>query len=589
MNLTRREFLQVLAAAGTAGFALPGSRPARATGIPTDPYEVPPLGNVSLLHFTDCHGQLLPVHFREPHVNLGVGEMRGRPPHLVGEHFLKHYGIDHPGLHSHAYTHLDYARLAETYGRVGGFAHLATLVKRMREQRPDALLLDGGDTWGGGSGTGLWTRGQDMVDAQKLLGVDVMTGHWEYTFGADRVREVVENDFDGHIDFVAQNVVDVDWGDLIFRPYVIHEMNGVQVAVIGQSFPYTPIANPRHLVPQWSFGIRDEKMQETVRQARGEGAEVVVLLSHNGMDVDIELARRVDGIDAILGGHTHDAVPAPLPVKTPSGGTCLVTNGGSNGKFLGVLDLDFRDGTIRDYQYRLLPVFSDLIDPDREMAAYIRNMREQEDTFEGETFRMAERLGEELAVTEDLLYRRGNFNGTFDQLICDALMEQVDAEIAFSPGFRWGTTVLPGEPITFEHVMDQTALTYPAVTRNEMTGRMIRQVLEDVADNLFNKDPFYQQGGDMVRVGGLRYSIDPTREMGERISDLELDGKPLDPERNYVVAGWASVQEQPAGDTGRRIWDVVSDHLRDHRNVAITRLNQPRLRGMADNPGLGST
>ncbi|MFP4162231.1 MAG: 5'-nucleotidase C-terminal domain-containing protein, partial [Ectothiorhodospira sp.] len=345
----------------------------------------------------------------------------------------------------------------------------------------------------------------------------------------------------------------------------------------------------RHLVPQWSFGIRDEKMQETVRQARGEGAEVVVLLSHNGMDVDIELARRVDGIDAILGGHTHDAVPAPLPVKTPSGGTCLVTNGGSNGKFLGVLDLDFRDGTIRDYQYRLLPVFSDLIDPDREMAAYIRNMREQEVTYEGETFRMAERLGEELAVTEDLLYRRGNFNGTFDQLICDALMEQVDAEIAFSPGFRWGTTVLPGEPITFEHVMDQTALTYPAVTRNEMTGRMIRQVLEDVADNLFNKDPFYQQGGDMVRVGGLRYSIDPTREMGERISDLELDGKPLDPERNYVVAGWASVQEQPEGDTGERIWDVVADHLRDHRKVAITRPNQPRLRGVPDNPGLGST
>ncbi|SFM33525.1 sulfate thiol esterase SoxB [Ectothiorhodospira mobilis] len=587
MNLTRREFLQVLAAAGAAGFTLPGTRPARAARIPTDPYEVPPGGNISLLHFTDCHGQLLPLYFREPHVNLGVGGMRGRPPHLVGEHLLRHYGIDHPSLHAHAYTHLDYTRLAETYGRVGGFAHLATLVKRMREQRPGALLLDGGDTWGGGSATGLWTRGQDMVDAQLRLGVDVMTGHWEYTFGADRVQEVVENDYAGRIDFVAQNVTDADWGDRIFRPYVIREVNGVQVAVIGQSFPYTPIANPRHLIPQWSFGIRDGEMQETVRKARHEGAEVVVLLSHNGMDVDIELARRVDGIDAILGGHTHDAVPAPLPVKTPSGGTCLVTNGGSNGKFLGVLDLDFRDGAIRGYQYRLLPVFSELIDPDREMAAYIREMRQQQVTFEGETFPMEERLGEELAVSEDLLYRRGNFNGTFDQLICDALMEQVDAEIAFSPGFRWGTTVLPGMPITFEHVMDHTALTYPAVTRNEMSGRRIHQILEDVADNLFNKDPFYQQGGDMVRVGGLRYSIDPTREMGERITDLELNGKPLEPQRNYVVAGWASVQERPAGDTGRRIWDVVADYLRDHRNVAIRHLNQPRLKGVAGNPGLG--
>ncbi|MGM0675798.1 thiosulfohydrolase SoxB [Ectothiorhodospira marina] len=589
MNLSRREFLQVLAAAGAAGFSLPASARLGAAGKnPSDPYELPARGNVSILHFTDCHGQLLPVYFREPHINLGVAEMKGRPPHLVGKALLERYGIDHPGLLSHAYTYLDYVKLAEHYGRVGGFAHLATLVKKVRDQRPGALLLDGGDTWGGGSGTGLWTHAQDMVDAQLKLGVDIMTGHWEFTFGADRVREIVENDFAGHIEFLAQNVVDVDWGDRIFKPYTIREMNGVNVAVIGQSFPYTPIANPRHMVAEWSFGIRHGEMQDTVNNARADGAEVVILLSHNGMDVDIKLAQVVDGIDAIMGGHTHDAVPAPLEIKGPEGGTCLVTNGGSNGKFLGVLDLDFRDGRIRDYQYRLLPVFANLIEPDPDMARYIEQVRDQEVTYDGQTFNMKDALSEELAVSEDLLYRRGNFNGTFDQLICDALMEQVDAQIAFSPGFRWGTTVLPGMPITFEHVMDQTGLTYPAVTRNEMSGAMIKEILEDVADNLYNKDPFYQQGGDMVRVGGLQYSIDPTRSIGERIGDMELNGKPIAPNESYVVAGWASVQEQPAGNTGRKIWDVVADYLRDHETVSISELNEPKLRGVEGNPGVSS-
>ncbi|MBK1672397.1 thiosulfohydrolase SoxB [Ectothiorhodospira shaposhnikovii] len=593
MNLTRREFLQVLSAAGMAGFALSAcgrgngnggtlTRP-DATG---SPYELRPYGNVSLLHYTDCHGQLLPVYFREPHVNLGIGEMQGRPPHLVGRHLLNHYGLEHPNLWSHAYTHLDFAHLAEQYGRVGGFAHLATLVRHVRAQRPGALLLDGGDTWGGGSGTGVWTHAQDMVDAQLLLGVDIMTGHWEYTFGAKRVQEILQNDFAGHIDFVAQNVVDVDWEERVFKPYVIREINGVNVAVIGQAFPYTPIANPRHLMPEWSFGIRHREMQESVDQARAEGAEVVVVLSHNGMDVDIKMAGLVNGIDAIMGGHTHDAVPAPLEVRTPDGGTCLVTNGGSNGKFLAVLDLNFAKGRIEGYRYHLLPVFANLIDPDPEMSRYIEDLRHRTVTFDGETFRMADKLGEALAVSDDLLYRRGNFNGTFDQLICDALMEQVDAQISFSPGFRWGTTVLPGMPITFEHVMDQTGLTYPAVTRNEMSGEMIKTILEDVADNLFNKDPFYQQGGDMVRVGGLRYAIDPTRDIGERITAMELDGKPIDPNGTYVVAGWASVQEQPMGDTGRKIWDVVADYLRDHQTVRITDLNEPVLKGVDGNPGL---
>jgi S-sulfosulfanyl-L-cysteine sulfohydrolase len=587
MLMNRREFLQVLAAASVAGFPIG----ALAGGHGRSPYDLPKSGNVSLLHYTDCHGQLNPIYFREPNINLGVGSMRNQPPHLVGEALLKHYGIDPGGNKAHAFTYLDFVAGAEAYGRVGGFAHLATLVKQLKASRPGALLLDGGDTWGGGSGTGLWTNAQDMVDAQRQLTVDVMTGHWEFTFGAERVKHVVENDFAAAgIDFVAQNVTDVDWGEQIFKPYVIREINGVNVAIVGQAFPYTPIANPRYMVEQWSFGIRPDDMQKQVNAARAEGAEIVVVLSHNGMDVDLKLASLVDGIDAIFGGHTHDGVPTPTPVKTPNGGTCLVTNAGSNAKFLGVMDFDFRDGRIQGWHYHLLPVFSNLIEPDAAMQQYINDMRNQTVTYDGQTFRMADKLAEELAVADTLLFRRGNFNGTFDQVIVDALIEQVDAQIAFSPGFRWGTTVLPGMPITFEHVMDQTGLTYPAVTRNAMSGETIKTILEDVADNLFNEDPFYQQGGDMVRIGGLRYSIDPGKRIGERIGDLELDGKPIDPSKEYVVAGWASVQEQPAGDTGRKIWDVVADHLRDKKTIRVDQLNEPVVRGVcADNLGFVPT
>ena len=595
MNMSRREFLQMLAIASAAGFDLaacdsgsqgqqakvarPGPRPMKG---PSDLYEVPAFGNVSLLHYTDCHGQLLPIYFREPNINLGVGEMRGRPPHLVGQHFLDHFKIKPGTPEAHAFTYIDFVEAARKYGKVGGFAHFATLVKKIRAQRPGALLLDGGDTWGGGSGTGLWTNAQDMVDAQKLLGVDVMTGHWEFTFGADRVREVVENDFAGHIDFVCQNVVDNEFEERVFNPYVIREINGVPVAIIGQAFPYTPIANPRYMVPDWSFGIRDDMMQEVVDEARGNGAQVVVVISHNGMDVDLKMASRITGIDAIMGGHTHDAIPAPTEVRN-AGGVTLVTNAGSNGKFLGVLDFDVQGGRVRDYRYKLLPVFSNFLDPDPAMAAYIEKVRDQDVTYGGETFNMKQRLEQELAIAGDLLYRRGNFNGTFDQLICDALMAVQDAPISFSPGFRWGVSVLPGQPITFEHVMTQTALTYPVVTRNEMNGAMIKTILEDVADNLFNKDPYYQQGGDMVRVGGLKYTIAPEAEIGDRIRDMELDGKPIDPDKTYPVAGWASVA-QPL--EGRPIWDVVEEYLRDRKEVRISELNVPKIVGMEGNPGL---
>jgi len=597
MNMSRREFMQMLAVASAAGFNLSacdsssqsqqgattkatgGAKPVKG---PSNPYEIAPFGNVSLMHYTDCHGQLLPIYFREPNINMGLAGMKGNPPHLVGESFLKRFNIKPDSLESHAYTYLDFENAANKFGKVGGFAHLSTLVKSVRAQRPGALLLDGGDTWGGGSGTGLWTNAQDMVDAQKLLGVDIMTGHWEYTFGAERVKEIIEVDFAGHIDFVAQNVVDNEFEENVFQPYVIKEINGVPTAIIGQSFPYTPIANPRFMVPNWSFGIRDDSMQEFVDQARDKGAQVVVVLSHNGMDVDLKMASRVTGIDAIMGGHTHDAVPEAIEISN-AGGKTLVINSGSNGKFLGVLDFDVKDGKVRDYKFKLLPVFSNLIEPDVTMATYIEKMRDQDVTYQGETFNMKKRLEEELAVADDVLYRRGNFNGTFDQLICDALMEVKDAEVAFSPGFRWGVSVLAGQPITFEHVMTQTALTYPTTTRNEMTGETIKLILEDVADNLFNPDPYYQQGGDMVRVGGLKYTIDPNESIGKRITDLELNGKPLESSKNYVVAGWASVA-QPLD--GQPIWDAVADYLRHHKTIKISDLNTPKLIGMDNNPGI---
>lgn len=590
MIMNRREFLRILAAASAAGLPL-GSLASGHAGSNSGLYDLPRYGNVSLLHYTDCHGQLNPIFFREPNINIGVAAMRNQPPHLVGHALLEHFGITPDTNLSHAFTYLNFVEAAERYGRVGGFAHLSTLVKQMRATRPGALLLDGGDTWGGGTGTGVWTNAQDMVDAQKLLGVDIMTGHWEFTYGAERVKEIVDNDFaSAGIEFVAQNVTDVDWGDQVFKPYVIREINGVNVAIIGQAFPYTPIANPRFKVAEWTFGIRPDDMQNQINAARAEGAEIVVALSHNGMDVDLKLATMVEGLDAIFGGHTHDGIPAPTRVTRPDGGICLVTNAGSNAKFLGVMDFDFRDGKIQGWKYHLLPVFSNLIEPDQEMQTYIDTMRNQVVTFDGQTFNMQERLSEELAVAESLLFRRGNFNGTFDQLICDALMEQLDAEVAFSPGFRWGTTVLPGMPITFEHVMDQTGLTYPAATRNVMSGEQIKTILEDVADNLFHEDPFFQQGGDMVRIGGLRYTIDPTQTIGNRLHDLEIGGQPLDADRDYVVAGWASVQEQPAGDTGRKIWDVVADYLRDQKTIRIDHLNEPVVKGIGeDNLGFVPT
>ncbi len=572
--MNRREFVHLIAAAAAAGLPVGSAAALELTSGAKFYDTVEPFGNVSLLHFTDCHAQLLPVYFREPSVNIGVAAAAGRPPHLVGEALLERFGIRPGTPEAHAFTYLDFERAARAFGEVGGFAHLATLVRRMRASRPGALLLDGGDTWQG-SATALWTKGQDMIDAQKVLGVDLMTGHWEFTLGAQRVKEVVDKEFAGRIDFLAQNVRTADFGDQVFAPYVVRPVNGVPVAIIGQAFPYTPIANPRYFVPEWTFGIQDETLQKTVDEARAKGAQVVVLLSHNGMDVDLKLATRVRGIDVILGGHTHDGVPQPVPVRN-AGGVTHVTNAGSNGKFLAVVDFDVKNGRIADWRYRLLPVFSRLLPADPAMTAHIEKVRAP--------FRA--KLDERLAVTEDLLYRRGNFNGTFDQVILDALMAEKDAEIAFSPGFRWGTTLLPGDGITFDHLMDQTAITYPYVTLSNLTGETIKMILEDVADNLFNPDPYYQQGGDMVRVGGLGYTIDPNARMGGRISAMTLGGKPVEAAKTYKVAGWAPVSEEAKSAGGEPVWDVVARHLRAQKTVRPRRLNLPVIVGVEGNPGI---
>ena len=580
MSLNRREFIQLLSLAAAAGLPLTGRS---SSSDPAQIYDFPPFGNVSLLHFTDCHAQLLPLYFREPSVNIGLGDAFGRVPHRVGRYFLDHFSIPQGSPEAYAYTCLDFESMARQFGKVGGFAHLATLIKRIRALRPHSLLLDGGDTLQG-SATALWTQGRDMIGASQLLGVDIMTGHWEFTYGMDRVRAIIDGELDP-IEFLAQNVVlteDAAFDDKpaydpesgqVFKPYTLRELNGVRVGIIGQAFPYTSLANPRYMVEDWSFGIRDNQCQSMVDVLRDQGAELVVVLSHNGMDVDLKMAQRVSGIDVILGGHTHDGVPVPEIVNSPSGRT-LVVNSGSNGKFLSVMDLDVRHGHLVDYRFRMLPVFSNFLPADSEMAAYVDSVRAP----------FVDQLTQVIASTEVTLYRRGNFGGTFDQVILDAMLKVRGADIAFSPGFRWGTSLLPGDAITYEHVMDQTAITYAKSTLNEMTGEMIHQLLEGIADNLFNSDPYYQMGGDMVRVGGLTYTIDPAATIGRRISQLELAGTPLDAAKTYRVAGWASVNPQP--DELPNIWDVLSEYLMDVRVIRNVALNLPRVKGVDQNPGM---
>lgn len=577
--INRREFIQLLSLASAAGLL-----PRSAWSNNKQAYELPAFGNTRLLHFTDCHAQLMPIYFREPHVNIGLGDSFGRAPHLVGSSLIKQFNLENDPRLSHAFTHLHFEEAAQTFGKVGGFAHLATLIKQLRSAvgENQSLLLDGGDTWQG-SGTALKTQGMDMVGACNLLGVDVMTGHWEFTYQDQQVLNNIEA-FNG--DFIAQNVFateeamfdgvevyDEDSGH-VFPPYTIKELAHSRVAIIGQAFPYTPVANPKRFIPDWTFGINEAELQSLINHIRTQHTpDAVVLLSHNGADVDIKMAGAVTGIDVIMGGHTHNGIPQALEIKNSSGMT-LVTNGGSNGKFIGVMDLDIKQGKVKGYQYKLLPVFSNLLEADKDMQEYINNVREPHLDW----------LSETLGTTETTLYRRGNFNGTFDQLICDALREQNDAQISLSPGFRWGTTLPVNQSITMEHVLDQTCMTYPETYRREMSGKMLKLVLEDVCDNLFNPNPYYQQGGDMVRVGGMNYTCKPKQAIGHRIDNMTLDdGTPIDDSKNYTVAGWATVNDKAPGPP---VWEQVADYIKNQESIKITKLNTPKLIGVENNPGI---
>ncbi len=630
----RREFLKILSA-GAAATTLaacdksgPDKPPIDKAGVAAgtaDYYDLPMQGNARILHITDVHGQLKPVYFREPNVNLGVGDAYGRPPHIVGRKLLDYMGLKPDTMEAYAYTYLDFDASALKYGKTGGFAHIKTLLDRLRAQaggKENTLTLDGGDLWQG-SGTALWTRGVDMVEASNILGLDVMVGHWEFTYREDEVLSNVAL-FKG--DFIGQNVrvkedalfgddymkmverydgsglYDEDTGHA-FRPYVIKNVGGARICIVGQAFPRTANANPQEFFPDWSFGLREDDMISLVEDIHAnEKPDAVVLLSHNGMDVDVKMAERVPGLNAVFGGHTHDGMPRPLEVKNVDGGTCWVTNAGSNGKYVGVMDFDFGDAGINGMHYRMLPVMADKLPADKEMTAYISQMRQTKydekivesrasDRFYnkdrvGKTYE--EILGEKLAIADRNLYRRGNFMGTWDQVLCNALRHEYQADVAMSAGVRWGTTTLKGEWITMEDVMTQCAITYGETSITEMQGRDLMNVLEGVADNLFDPDPYLQSGGDMVRVGGLDYTIDPSKKLYERITDARLDnGHAIEPDETYRVAGWASVNRTPEG---RLIWDVVRDYIlatRGEDNVLrLPKINHPRLIGVADNPGI---
>ena len=562
---SRRDFLQVGMATsaiyGASGFGSFSKLSAQQKLSQDDLLRFDTYGNVSLIHITDIHAQLKPIYFREPEINLGVGSALGQVPHITGANFRKMYGIDDGSPSHYALTHNDFSALASEYGRVGGLDRVATVVKSIRADRPDAILLDGGDTWHG-SYTCHHTQGQDMVNVMNALKTEAMTFHWEFTLGSDRVHEIIDT-----LPFPAlgQNIFDAEWDEPAeyFKPYTFFERGGSKIAVIGQAFPYMPIANPSWMFPEYSFGIRDENMQAMVDEVRGLGADLVVVLSHNGFDVDKKMASIVTGIDIILSGHTHDALPEPVLIDNT-----IIVASGSNGKFVSRVDLDVRNGQMMGFKHKLVPIFSDVITPDPDMAALI----------DGERAPYVDQLSEVIGQSESLLYRRGNFNGTWDDLICQALIEEREADISMSPGVRWGPSILPGQDITREDIWNVTSMSYGKVYRTEMTGEFIHIILEDVADNLFNPDPYYQQGGDMVRIGGMGYRIDINKPQGERITELTLlkTGEKIDPSKTYIVAGWASINE---GTEGPQVWDLVENYIRRNGIVKVNPNNSVQVIG----------
>ena len=563
--ISRRHFVQASLAAtaiyGASGFGNWARLAAQQSLTQNDLLDMETTGNVTLIHITDIHAQTQPIWFREPEINLGVGSVKGKPPHVTGADFRKMYNINTGTALDYALTYDDFVALGQAYGKMGGFDRVSTVVKSIKADRPDALVLDGGDTWQG-SLPALRTNGADMVCLFNTLGTDAMTAHWEFTLGIDRVTDIIDNEL--NFPFLGANIFDAEWDEPAYEPYKMFERGGVQIAVIGQAFPYMPIANPRWMFPDLSFGVREERMKEVVAEVRAKGADCVVVLSHNGFDVDQKLAGNVDGIDVILTGHTHDALPAPVQVNN----TFLIASG-SHGKFVSRVDLDIRDGEMKGINHRLIPIFSDVIAPDAEMTALVNETRAP----------YADEMSEVIGRTDSLLYRRGNFNGTWDDLICNALLEEREADIALSPGFRWGPSIMPGQDITREDIFNATAMSYPNAYRTEMTGEMLHVIMEDVADNLFNPDPYYQQGGDMVRVGGMGYRIDISKPQGSRITEMTLlkTGERIDPAKTYVVSGWASVNE---GTEGPAIWDVVENYVRREGTVTVAPNTSVQVTGM---------
>ena len=622
MSLTRRDFIKVLGAGSAAGLISGcGNDAPTKLASQDNMYEVPKTGNARILHITDTHGNLLPNYFREPNVNLGFGPTYGQLPHVVGNKLLEQIGVKPGSPEAYAFTYNNFEELSAKYGKTGGFGQIKTVLDSLRDSAggvQNTLTIDGGDTWQG-SGTSLWTRGADMVEACNMLGVDVMVGHWEFTY---KEEETLKNIGFFKGDFLGQNVrilEDALMGDeyitmtekfdgnglyseddaMPFKPYVIKNVGGHRIAVIGQAFPRTSNANPqKYFFPDWSFGLREDEMSELVADIReNEKPDAVIVVSHNGMDVDIKMASRIVGIDAIFGGHTHDGMPKPVEVKN-AGGVTVVTNAGCSGKYIGVMDLEIKDHKMVGYNYKMLPILTNLIKPDAAMVSYItkmRNTKYDKNVVEARSSTMSnnpdrvgktydEILTEKLCSTTQTLYRRGNFMGTWDQVLVNSLREEHDADFAMSAGVRWGTSVPAGHDVTMEDLMTNTSMTYGETYVSEMKGAQLKDILEGIAENLFVQDPYLQSGGDMVRMGGMDYTIDPAAGLGNRISEMKDDaGTAIDPNKSYKVSGWAQVGSV---GNGRLMWDVAADYLRKQGTLDLKKVNHPTVKGVKTNPGI---